>query len=218
MQIGVLRDDSLNHQTGASAVSLAKSDPLAVGSSDHFDSVAQKRLPRGAELQLALNLIPAHTWYAAPSGALTFLNERGSDYLGLPKDHPLRHGIDTGAEWDSHIALLHPDDREEARRAWSTRLRTGSAGDVSFRVRNAEGGYRWHLSRAEPVRASDGTLVYWIGVNLDIEDRKQTELYLAEGQRLAHTGSWAFNAAGFDYWSPELFRIMGLIRTAKRQQ
>jgi hypothetical protein len=69
----VVKDDSINHQTGASAVRLAKSDVLTVDSPDHFDSVAQKRLPLGAELQLALNLIPAHTWYAAPSGALTFL-------------------------------------------------------------------------------------------------------------------------------------------------
>ncbi|HXQ73913.1 MAG TPA: PAS domain-containing protein [Pyrinomonadaceae bacterium] len=163
-----------------------------------------------AQLQAALNLIPAFAWYCNASGGLSFLNERGSDYLGLPKDHPIRLGIDNGAEWDSHISLLHPDDREEARRVWSTLLRTGCAGDVSFRVRNAEGGYRWHLSRAEPVRASDGTLLYWVGVNLDIEDRKQAEFYLAEGQRLARSGSWAFNAAGFDYWSPELFRIYGL--------
>ncbi len=153
----------------------------------------------GPQLQATLNLIPAHTWYANPSGVLTFLNERGSDYLGLPKDHPLRLGVGTGAGWDSHIPLLHPDDHEESRRVWSTCLRTGSAGQMSFRVRNAEGGYRWFLSRAEPVRASDGTLLYWIGVNLDIEDRKQAEFYLAEGQRLAHMGSWAFNAAGFDY-------------------
>src|SRR5882724_7484958 len=181
------------------------------------DSVnnTQRRPPLGAELQAALNLIPAFAWYCNASGGLTFLNERGSDYLGLPKDHPIRHGIDTGAEWDSHISLLHPDDHEEARRVWSTCLRTGCAGDVSFRVRNAEGGYRWHLSRAEPVRASDGTLLYWIGVNLDIEDRKETEFYLAEGQRLARTGSWAFNAAGFDYWSPELFRIYGLDPSGK---
>jgi formate hydrogenlyase transcriptional activator len=173
---GGLEDDSLNHQTGAWAVSLAKSDPLTVGSSDHFDSVAQKRLPLGAELQLALNLIPAHTWYAVPSGALTFLNERGSDYLGLPTDHPIRLGIDTGAAWDSHIPLLHPDDHEETRRVWSTCLRTGSSGQVSFRVRNAQGVYRWFLSRAEPVRTRHGTLLYWIGVNLDIEDWKQAEL------------------------------------------
>ena len=205
----MLKDDSLNHQTGASAVSLAKSDPLTVGPSDHLDSVAQKRLPLGAELQLALNLIPAHTWYAAPSGALTFLNERASDYLGLPQDHPLRFGIDAGAEWDSHISLLHPDDHEESRRVWSTCLRTGCAGQLSFRVRDAEGGYRWFLSRAEPVRGSDG-LLCWIGINLDIEDRKQAEFCLGEGQRLAHIGSWTFNADGFAYWSPELFRIHGL--------
>ena len=36
------------------------------------------------------------------------------------------------------------------------------------------------------------------------------EFYFAEGQRLAHTGSWAFNAAGFTYWSSELFAIHGL--------
>ena len=176
---------------------------------DFLDNT-QRHPPLRAEIQTALNLIPAFAWCCNPSGGLSFLNERGADYLGLPKDHPIRHGIDTGAEWDSHIALLHPDDHEEARRVWSNLLRTGCAGDVSFRVRNAEGGYRWHLSRAEPVRASDGTLLYWIGVNLDIEDRKQAEFYLAEGQRLARTGSWAFNAAGFDYWSPELFRIYGL--------
>jgi formate hydrogenlyase transcriptional activator len=177
---------------------------------DYVDSIAKRRPPLGPELQVALNLIPAQTWYAVPSGALTFLNERGSDYIGLPKDHPVRLGIDTGATWDSHIPLLHPDDHEETRRVWSTCLRTGCAGQVSFRVRNAAGGYRWFLSRAEPVRASDGTLLYWIGISLDIEDRKQAEFYLGEGQRLAHMGSWAFNAAGFDYWSPELFRIHGL--------
>ena len=50
----------------------------------------------------------------------------------------------------------------------------------------------------------------WIGLNLDVEERKLAEFYLAEGQRLAHMGSWAFNAAGFDYWSSELFQIHGL--------
>jgi len=81
---------------------------------------------------------------------------------------------------------------------------------MSFRVRGADGNYRWFLSRAEPLRGNDGTLLYWMGINLDIEERKQAEFYLAEGQRLAHTGSWMFNAAGFEYWSPELFAIHGL--------
>src|SRR2546429_53093 len=84
-------------------------------------------------------------------------------------------GIDTCAAWDSHIPLLHPDDYEETRRVWSTCLRTGEPAEISFRVRNAEGGYSWFLSVVEPLRASDGTLLYWVGVNLDIEDRKRAE-------------------------------------------
>jgi PAS domain S-box-containing protein len=164
-----------------------------------------------AQLQATLNMIPAHTWYAPPSGALTFLNERCADYLGLPKNHPLRFGIDSGASRDSLIPLLHPNDHEETRRIWSTCLSTGCAGEASFRVRNAEGGYRWFLSRAEPLRAGDGTLLYWIGVNLEIEERKQAEFYLAEGERLGHMGSWVLDPAGFfPYWSHELFHIYGL--------
>ena len=176
---------------------------------------AEERRPLEAELQATLNVIPAYTWYALPSGALTFVNERTADYLGIPKDHPLRLGIHTGAEWDSHIPLLHPDDHEETRRNWSTRLRTGSAGEGSFRVRNAQGGYRWFLSRVEPLRASDGTLLYWVGVNLDIEERKRAEeelrrskAYLSEAQRLSHTGSFGWDlSSGEIYWSEETFRI-----------
>jgi PAS domain S-box-containing protein len=163
-----------------------------------------------AQLQATLNMIPAYTWYAARSGGLTFVNERNADYGGLPSDHPLRYGTDTSAAWDSHIPFLHPDDQEETRRVWSECLRTGRPGEVSFRVRNAEGNYRWFLSRAEPLRSDDGTILYWVGINLDIDERKQAEFYLAEGQRLAHTGSWTFTPAGFEHWSPELFAIHGL--------
>src|SRR4029077_1958319 len=127
------------------------------------------------QLQATLNVIPAYTWYAASSGGLIFVNRRTADYLGLSNDHPLRFGIYIGAQWDAHIPLLHPDDHEESRKVWSTCLRTGDAGEMSFRVRNDRGGYRWFLSRAEPLRASDGTLLQWVGVNLDIEELKCAE-------------------------------------------
>jgi PAS domain S-box-containing protein len=144
------------------------------------NGVLHQDSPLETQLQATLNIVPAYAWYALPNGALTFVNKRTADYLGLPKDHPLRFGTGTGADWDSHIPLLHPDDREETRRVWSDCLRTGCAGEVSFRVRNAEGGYRWFLSRAEPVRAANGTLLYWIGVNLDIDERKRAEQELRD--------------------------------------
>jgi PAS domain S-box-containing protein len=133
-----------------------------------------------AQLQASLNVIPAYTWYAGPSGGLTFVNKRTADYLGLPKDHPLRFGIDIGAQSDAHILFLHPDDQEGAREAWPVNIRTGEASEFSFRVRNAQGGYRWFLSRVEPLRASDGSLLLWVGVNLDIEELKCAEQALRE--------------------------------------
>src|SRR5882724_2796910 len=138
-----------------------------------------------AQLQATLDKIPAYTWYASPSGGLTFVNSRCADYLGLPSDHPLRRGIDTGAAGDAFLAFLHPDDIDETRRVWSNCLKTGSPGEATFRARNAAGVYRWSLCRAEPLRDDDGTLLHWIGVHLDIQDRKEGEMELR--QILDHT-------------------------------
>jgi PAS domain S-box-containing protein len=135
-----------------------------------------------AQLQAFLNVLPAYTWYAAPSGALTFVNKRTADYLVLPEDHPLRFGIDIGAQWDDWVPLLHPDDQEEARKYRSNSLRTGEAGEHNYRVRNAQGDYRWFLTRFEPLRASDGALLLWLGVTLDIEEHKRTEEALRESE------------------------------------
>src|SRR6202011_3370715 len=156
-----------------------------------------------AQLQATLNVIPAHTWYAAPSGGLTFVNRRAADYLGLPKDHPLRFGIDVGAQWDAHIPFLHPDEQEGSRQAWPVNMRTGEASEYSFRVRNTEGSYRWFLSRVEPLRGNDGTLLQWVGVNLDIEELKCTEQALRESEGkfrdYAETASAWFWEIGPDY-------------------
>jgi PAS domain S-box-containing protein len=136
-----------------------------------------------AQLQAILNVLPAYTWYAAPSGALIFVNRRTADYLGLPEDHPLRFGIDIGAQWDDWVPLLHPDDQEEARQYWSSRLRTGEAGEHSYRVRGAQGDYRWFLTRFEPLRASDGTLLLRIGATLDIDELTRAQEALRESER-----------------------------------
>ena len=156
-----------------------------------------------AQLDAILNVIPAYTWYAAPSGGLTFVNKRTADYLGLPKDHALRFGIDVGAPWDAHLPFVHPDDRAETQENWSTRLRTGEGGEGSFRVLNAQGGYRWFLSRVEPLRASDGTILQWVGGNLDIEELKCAEQALRESEGkfrdYAETASDWFWEIGPDY-------------------
>jgi PAS domain S-box-containing protein len=155
------------------------------------------------QLQAILNVLPTYTWYAVPSGGLTFVNKRTAEYLGVTKDHPLRFGIDIGAQWDDWVPLLHPDDQEEARKFWSNLLRTGEGGEHSYRVRSAQGDYRWFLTRIEPLRASDGTLLLWFGATLEIEELKRAEQAQRESEAkfrdYAETASDWFWEIGPDY-------------------
>src|SRR3984893_16237882 len=169
------------------------------------------------QLQTPLNTVPAFTWYSVPAGTLTFVNHRYADYLGLASDHPLRLGVETGGARDTHLPLLPPDDHEPSRKVGESILRTGSAGQTAFRVRDANGVYRWFLSRVEPFRASDGTVLGFIGINLDIEDRKlvedalrRNEHSLAEAQRLSHVGSVGMQVSTKRiFWSEESALIYG---------
>ena len=85
------------------------------------------------------------------------------------------------------------------------------------RLLGKDGTYRWFLVRYNPLLDQKGKIDRWYVAATDIDDRKraeqalqQTQFYLSEGERLAQMGSWAFNSEGFDYWSPQLFRVYGL--------
>jgi PAS domain-containing protein len=101
----VLKDVSLNRQSGASAVSLAKSNPLTVGSSDHLDIEDRKHaeLEREREFQEILDLTPQHLGVFGPDGSPLYANRVALDYFGVNSD-----------QWraESRIDLVHPDDRE----------------------------------------------------------------------------------------------------------
>jgi signal transduction histidine kinase len=43
------------------------------------------------------------------------------------------------------------------------------------RFRRADGEYRWHLSRALPMRGAEGKIVMWVGSNTEIHEQRQTE-------------------------------------------
>jgi PAS domain S-box-containing protein len=97
-------------------------------------------------------------------------------------------------------------------------MASGRPGEIEARLRRFDGVYRWFLFRATPSLDDKGRVVKWYGTNTDIEERKRAEqalrrsqAYLAEAQRLTHTGSCAIDGTNREilYWSEEMFRLFG---------
>jgi len=174
----------------------------------HLEHQRDALLKSEKELRDVIDTIPASVWSTLPDGSNTYANKHFVEYSGLSAEQAAASG------WQGAI---HPDDLERRAAKWGESVATGKAHENESRLRRSDGQYRWHLGRAVPLRDEDGNIVKWYGVATDIEDRKRAEealqrsqFYTSEGQRVAHMGSWAFNAAGFEYWSSELFRIHGL--------
>ncbi len=173
------------------------------------------RRDQTSDLQLLVDSAPSLIHTGRPDGYLDFFNQTWLRYVGRPLEDL------QGWKW---TAFIHPEDVEGIVEKWRASLASGEPFLHEARVLRADGEYRWMLHHKVAVRDGCGQIVKWYGSSIDIEDRKRAEVqlrrsteelqrsefYLAEGQRLAHMGSWAFDPAGFDYWSPELFRMHGL--------
>ena len=113
---------------------------------------------------------------------------------------------------------IHPEDWKRAKE----QALSGGRFNVECRLFRPTGEMRIAQFQGDVKKDTSGRPYQVFGTVQDITDRRraeealqQSQFYLAEGQRLAHMGSWAFNAAGFEYWSPELFRIYGLDPSGK---
>ncbi|HSN72792.1 MAG TPA: PAS domain-containing protein, partial [Steroidobacteraceae bacterium] len=84
----------------------------------------------------------------------------------------------TFEEWVGHgwVAAVHPDDRQYAERQWREAVKAGKVVDAEFRLRAPDASWRWTNVRAAPIHGEDGSVVKWVGMNLDITDRKEAEM------------------------------------------
>ena len=119
-------------------------------------------------------------------------------------------------DFDKVREMIHPDDRERVFRGVEEDIRSGVHTEAEHRVVRPNGEVRTVQGLGTVKRDASGRVYEIFGTVQDITERKraeealqQTQFYLSEGQRLAHMGSWAFNAAGH-YWSDELYKIYGL--------
>jgi two-component system CheB/CheR fusion protein len=68
--------------------------------------------------------------------------------------------------------VIHPDDLEKTSKIWDHSVATGEEFETEVRFKRHDGIYRWHLSRAIPMRGSDGKISSWVGTAIDIHEQK----------------------------------------------
>jgi PAS domain S-box-containing protein len=114
--------------------------------------------------------IPQQVWTATPGGELDFVNARVLEYFGASEEEML------GGGWQ---AAVHPDDLRTCVERWRQSLRTGEEYEVEFRLRRADGSYRWHLGRALAFCGDDGRVSKWFGTNTDMDELRRARDELA---------------------------------------
>src|ERR1700733_4379556 len=179
---------------------MAKDDPIAVED-------------QGLFFRRIVDLSPALIHTGRSDGYLDFFNQGWLNFLGQPLEKLL------GWQWTSFI---HPEDVEAFVEKWRESIATGEGFEGTARVRRADGEYRWMLHHKLAMRGDSGKIIKWHGSSVDIDGQKRaekqllkstqelqrSEAYLAEAQRLSHTGSFGWKPhTGEIVWSDETYRI-----------
>jgi PAS domain S-box-containing protein len=115
------------------------------------------------------------------------------------------------------VRRIHPDDRAAVQQTIDRASGEATDFEHEYRLLLPDGRVKHLHILAHAMRDSSGNLEF-VGAIMDVTTARQAEMklregeaYLAEAQRLSHTGSWAFNpvTGEFRYWSDESFRLMG---------
>jgi PAS domain S-box-containing protein len=177
--------------------------------------------------------VPQIVWSCDAGGSTDYVNPRFAEFTGLA----------AGADPSPGGPATHPEDAPGVAAAWAASLGTGEPFVAEYRLRGADGGWRWFVARAQPVQAG-GAARRWIGAATDVTDLIAARVAL-ESQVLAEAAArqaavaaaealsaseerfrrfaeaspdvlWITDVSGrrIDYISPAFERIWGLPRQA----
>lgn len=147
---------------------------LCVGHETTETHLAQQRAHEMAErFRRMADDAPAMMWVTEASGRCTYLNRRWYEFTGQTK------GEAEGFGW---LNAVHPEDRAGAERDFRGSNDRRTAFRAEFRLRRADGVYRWAIDAATPRFSETGAWLGFVGSVMDIEDRKETEDRLRDSE------------------------------------
>lgn len=119
-----------------------------------------------ARFRVLADAMPQMVWSTLPDGFHDYYNARWYEFTGAPS------GSTDGEGWND---MFHPNDQARAWALWRRSLETGEPYEIEYRLRRADGVYRWTLGRAAPLRDEQGRITRWFGTCTDIDDMKRME-------------------------------------------
>lgn len=125
-------------------------------------------------LRFMAESMPQKIFTAKPGGEIDYINAQWNEFTG----RTLQEVKDWG--W---LHFVHPEDRQENVRLWKQSIATGEPFQIEHRFLRHDGVYRWHLTRAHPMRGGRGDVLMWLGSNTDITEMVQARETVAERRR-----------------------------------
>lgn len=110
--------------------------------------------------------IPHMVWTCQPNGEVEYFNQQSLDAFGITLERLLAEG------WHP---LVHPEDLQPTIDAWIQSVTTGTPYQHEYRLKMADGAYRWYLAQALPHQDQTGQITRWFGTCTDIDAAKHRE-------------------------------------------
>ena len=131
--------------------------------------------------------IPFGTWQTDAAGKTTFISESFKKLIGIETIDEFR-----GLGW---LSRLSPDDAKRLEASWKKRDTAEGIWEEEFRVRAVDNQVYTILARGVRIAGPDGASRGWVGMNLDISERKRAEEQLTFLADLSATLSTSLDSA-----------------------
>ena len=121
--------------------------------------------------------MPALAWSTDTAGRFTYVSPNAVAFLGSASAELLHLPTEDSFGWRP---VVHPDEYEDIAAEWRVCIQTGRPCDTEHRLLRADGTYCWMRSSGRATRDSQGNIVAWHGVTIEIEEQKRAEAAMQE--------------------------------------